>query len=212
MRYLIALMLLLAGNLPAFSQSEPPALLITKAGHYFVVLNDAGEPTLVKITQIIRVGDVPPPNGPDDPAPPEESDVVQKVRVWASEVDHPVGAQALALIYRTIAEKVDDGSLKPEDAFPAIKKATEQVLPTVGGGSKWDDWRIKVGDLITEKLQKGELSHPQHLVKFLNEVAQGLEGSTGASEALNPEAIRAIIELILRLLELFTGTVSPGPV
>jgi hypothetical protein len=193
--------------------ADPPALLITPGGHYFVVLDSAGEPTLVKITKVIRIGEAP-PDGPDEPVPPPAPEVTTQVKGWSAEVNHPVGAQAMALIYRTIAEKIDDGSLKPEDAFPAIKAATDQVLPTVGGKGKWDDWRVKVGDLITSKLQSGDLQHPRQLVTFLTQVADGLDASAKASPALDPKVLSAIVELILRLLELFGvgGGGGPGPV
>lgn len=213
MRYLLASLLCLF-SATALS-AEPPALVVTKAGFYYVVTDDDGVPTLVKVTKVITIGDVPPTDTPppDEPDPP--TTVETQVRDWAAEVDHPVGAQSLALVYRTIAEKVDDGSLDPGDAYPAIKSACDQVLPTVNAGTKWDGWRVKVGELITTKSQAGELSLAKDIAKFLNEVADGLDSSATSAPALDPEIISAIIALILRLLELFGvggGGETPGPV
>jgi hypothetical protein len=211
LRFLTAISLVLACTVNGFAQ-EPPALLITPSGHYFVVLDSTGKPTLVEIKQVIRIGDVPPVDTPDDPVPPVGSEVTTKVRVWAEEVNQPGGAQALALIYRTIADKVEDGTLKPENAFPAIKQATDQILPTVGDAGKWTPWRTKLGDLITAKLQAGELTHPQHLVKFLRDVGVGLDQSAKEAPALSPEVVTKIVELIVYLLSLFLSADSPSPV
>ena len=214
MRLLSALLLcLLSASALA---ADPPALLVTKAGFYYVITDDAGTPVLVKVTNVVRIGDGPPnvPNPPDTPdAPPPVTDpTAALVKRLAAEVNDPAGAKALALVYKTIGEKVDDGSLKPEDAFPAIKAATDQVLAAINAGPKWTGFRAKLGDEITRKLQAGELQHPRDYVKFLSAVAAGLEGAAPAETALSPELVQTIVQLILAVLSRLLGGAEGSPV
>ena len=194
--------------------AEPPALLVTKAGFYYIVTDDAGVPVLVKVTKVITVGDtggIPlPPDTP--PVPPQTPAVTVQVQAWAAEVNHPVGAQALSLVYSTVADSLKDGKLDPADAFPAVKKATDQVLPLAGGAERWAGFRSKLGDLITLKLQKGELQHPKDYEKFLREVATGLSGSAAEAPALDPTVIQKIIQLILLILQIFAGGGNNSPI
>jgi hypothetical protein len=134
---------------------ELPPLIVAPSGIYYVTVDSAGVPVLVRATKVSVVGSggVPVPVPPD--TPPQPPAVTQQVQGWAAEVNHPVGAQALAVVYSTVADSLKDGKIAPEDAFPAVKKATEQVLPLAGGAERWAGFRAKLGDLITLKLQKG---------------------------------------------------------
>ena len=209
---LFATAALLGGLGLPLQAAEPPALLVTKAGFYYIVTDDAGVPVLVKVTKVISVGDTGgTPVPPDTPPPPQPPAVTQQVQAWAAEVNHPVGAQALAVVYSTVADSLKDGKIAPEDAFPAVKKATEQVLPLAGGVERWAGFRAKLGDLITLKLQKGELQHSKDYERFLQEVAAGLNGSAAEAPALNPEVVQKIIQLILFVLQIFAGGGDQSP-
>jgi hypothetical protein len=194
--------------------AEPPALLITKAGFFYIVTDDAGVPVLVKVTKVISIGDtggIPvPPDTPD--VPPQPPAVTVQVQAWAAEVNHPVGAQALGLVYSTVADSLRDGKIDPADSFPAVKKATEQVLPLAGGAERWAGFRAKLGDLITLKLQKGELQHAKDYERFLREVAAGLNSSAAEAPALDPAVIQKIIQLILLILNIFAGGGNDSPI
>jgi hypothetical protein len=184
---------------------ELPPLIVAPSGIYYVTVDSAGVPVLVRATKVSVVGSggVPVPVPPD--TPPQPPAVTQQVQGWAAEVNHPVGAQALAVVYSTVADSLKDGKIAPEDAFPAVKKATEQVLPLAGGAERWAGFRAKLGDLITLKLQKGELQHSKDYERFLREVAAGLNGSAAEAPALNPEVVQKIIQLILFVLQIFAG-------
>lgn len=213
MRLLSALLLCLfsASALAA----DAPALLITKAGYYYVVTDDAGKPVLVQITNVVRIGDAPPnvPNPPDTPTPPPASNpTADLVKRLAGEVNDPAGAKALALVYRTIGDKHEKGEVKTEDVFPAIKAATDQVLAAINAGPKWAGFRSKLGEEITRKLQAGELQHPRDYTRFCADVAAGLEGSAPAETALSPELIQTIVQLILAVLSRLFGGAADSPV
>jgi hypothetical protein len=213
LRLLFAAAVLLGGFSGSLA-AEPPALVVTSSGFYFIVTDDAGVPVLVKVTKVITVGDtggIPlPPDTPD--VPPQPPAVTTQVRAWAAEVNHPVGAQALGLVYSTIADSLRDGKIEAGDAFPAVKKATEQVLPMAGGVERWVDFRAKLGELITLKLQKGELQHSKDYERFLREVAAGLNGSAAEAPALDPAVIQKIIQLILLILQIFGGGGTGSPI
>lgn len=217
MRSCLRLLFAIAALLGGFSGSyaaEPPALLVTKTGFYLVVTDDAGVPVLVKVQKVITIGDtggIPvPPDTPD--TPPQPPAVTTQVQAWAAEVNHPVGAQALGLVYSTIADSLRDGKIEAGDAFPAVKKATEQVLPMAGGVERWAGFRAKLGDLITLKLQKGELQHSKDYERFLREVAAGLNAATATEPALDPQVIQKIIQLILLILQIFAGGGDASPI
>jgi hypothetical protein len=184
---------------------ELPPLIVAPSGIYYVTVDSAGVPVLVRATKVSVVGSggVPVPVPPD--TPPQPPAVTTQVKAWAAEVNHPVGAQALAVVYSTVADSLKDGKIAPEDAFPAVKKATEQVLPLAGGAERWAGFRAKLGDLITLKLQKGELQHSKDYERFLREVAAGLNGSAAEAPALNPEVVQKISQLILFVLQIFAG-------
>ena len=214
MRSLLPILLAAAALLGVGSVSqaaEPPALLVTKAGFYYVVTDDAGVPVLVKVTKVITVGDTGGNPLPPD-TPPQPPAVTTQVKAWAAEVNHPVGAQALAVVYSTVADSLKEGKLDPGDAFPAVKKATEQVLPLAGGAERWTGFRTKLGDLITLKLQNGELQHSKDYERFLREVAAGLNDSASQSPALDPAVIQKIIQLILLVLQIFAGGGDQSPI
>ena len=212
LRSFLAAAALLGGFSGSFA-AEAPALLVTKAGFYYIVTDEAGVPVLVKVTKVITVGDGGLPGPPDTPdVPPQPPAVTTQVAAWAAEVNHPVGAQALGLVYSTIADSLRDGKIDPADAFPAVKKATEQVLPMAGGVERWSGFRSKLGDLITLKLQKGELQHSKDYERFLREVAAGLNSSAAESPALDPAVIQKIIQLILLILQIFGGGTTDSPI
>lgn len=195
----LALLLLL--NFAAASVAEaadPPALVVTKGGYYYLVTDDAGDPTLVKVTHVVVIGDPPPGGGDTDPPP--ASGVAAQVRVWAAEVGDPVGAQALALVYTTVADKLDKGEVKPEDAFAAVKDATDETLGAVQSKAKWDGFRARLGEVIVAKLQGGELQHPKDTIKLLRDVAAGLTDSKGEAAALDRRLIEQLVALILKIL------------
>lgn len=180
---------------------EQPALLITEGGYYYIIVNDEGEPTIEEVDNVIDFrGD-----SPDPPTPPDGDRISVRVQQWAEEVNHPQGARALAVVYETVADNVENGTLSPDDAFAAIKQATDRVLDTVGGSDKWDGFRQKLGDVIVSNMQRGELDSQDEISKFLHLVSAGLDSAQGAEEALDPELIQLIIQLIIQIINLFSG-------
>lgn len=208
---ILAVAVLLVGAGDLFAQAEPPALLITQSGHYFVVLDSDGEPTLVKITQVIDMTGGGGPVPPDDPTPPKPPTVTVQVAELTKSVNHPVGAQALSLTYGTIADSLRDGKLSYENTLPALKQASDTVLTAVKAGDKWVGWRASVGDILTAKMQSGDVTNARELEKFLREVKAGLDSAAGTEAALDPATLQLIITLILQVIERLFGGAGVGP-
>lgn len=187
MKHLLAAMIVLIAS--SVCQAQPP-LTITKNGYYLTILTD-GEPTYVKLTHIIDLTDgvtpTPPPTDPGpDPDPPTVDPVlVEKIKQWSLELNDPDGAQALAIVYKTVEI---GGSDSP---WPTIREASEKALELVGAKGDWVTFRAKVSEVLTEEAQKGVLD-TEEVVKS---VQHGLELSADGSPALTLDIITQIITL-----------------
>lgn len=193
---------------------ENPALLITDGGYYYIIVDDDGVPTVEEVDNVIdfRENGEPAPPTPPEPPNDDEDHISVRVQQWAEEVDHPQGARALSVVYKTIADNVDSGALDHGDAFVAIKRATDRVLDTVGGEDRWDGFREKLGDVIIGEMQRGGLNSRAEVSKFLYSVFDGLDAVEGSAEALDPQLIQLIIQLIIQIINMFGGGSGGGPV
>lgn len=210
MRFLISTLAILEMCATASAQ-ENPALLITDGGYYYIVLDDDGVPAVEEVDKVIDFRTDGEPDPPTPPEPPDdEGHISVRVQQWAEEVDHPQGARALSVVYKTIADNVDSGALDHGDAFAAIKRATDRVLSTVGGEDRWDGFREKLGDVIIEEMQHGGLNSRAEVSKFLYAVVDGLDAVEGTAEALDPQLIQLIIQLIIQIINMFGGGSGGG--
>ena len=214
--------LLLFGGADLFAQQEPPALLIWPESdgthsYWFLVADDENNPVPVRITRIFTVGNVPvpPPDGDDTPPTPPPTSVETQVRGWTQEIDHAVGAQGLGLVYGTAAGQLESGNLPYAQAAKFVKDASDQVLSTLSAGTKWNGWRAKVGDLLTSKMQSGEVKDAATLAVFLRQVEKALKSATAEEPALDGILMKLLIEIIMRILTQLLGggnvTPNPGP-
>lgn len=167
--------------LSGVANAQPP-LTITPSGYYVTELGPDGVPVLVQITTVIDM------TGADVPAPPDGGEVdqalVKKVKGWASNVEDPQAAQAIAAVYSHIRGAVDDGILSPVTVWPALKDATDSSLELVDSGQKWKPFRDELSAVVTEGRQRGTLQSAAAISRMVRSVQHGLELSADGSDAL----------------------------
>lgn len=175
------------------AQATGPTLLVHPKGYFLLADDAAGMPTWVKIQNVINPGGVitPPPGGGDDPPPtdppPTQNTITQQVAAWTKAVDHPLGVQAMGLIYDTVAQNVKDGKIAPQDASRAAGAAADAVFTTIGGADKWATWRTNLAKLAEEEIRLGRLGTKDQWVSFLLAVRDGINQQAAAYSA-NPDA------------------------
>lgn len=159
-----------------------PPLTITEGGYFLTVVGDDGVPSHVKLTTVIDLrdgGNQPPPN------PPEfDLELVKKVQAWAEENKDPIASQALAAVYSQVRGAFEDGILDRTTVWPALKAATEAVLPIVDSGKDWTPFRDKLTAVLTERTQRGTLQTDPQINLLLISTQQGLELSADGSDAI----------------------------
>jgi hypothetical protein len=209
MRYIA---LLTVGLAALSAPAAEPTLVITKAGYWLLSEDAAGVPSLTKLTRVDdRTGGttpIPPPvtPPPTDP-PPVGTAISEQVRQWSSSISHPLGRQALALIYKTVGERVDAGTIPPDQAFLAVKATTDATFNAIGGAENWTAWRQKVGALAETLQDQGKLTTKAQVGSFMGEVAAGLSAAQAQSSpdeaAVGPETlndVQALIDLTVNRL------------
>lgn len=187
-RPLLSLLYLLLASLAC---GQPP-LTITSSGYFLTVVDDAGVPSLVKITQVIDLlaGIDLPPDEPDEPQPPEfDLLAVASVREWSAAVSSPQTAQAIAAVYSHVRGAVEDDIVATGDTWSVLKSATDAAIGIAAEGRDWKPFRDKLGALITERRQRGTLATRADIVRLLHSVQQGLELSADGSIALSMDKL-----------------------
>ena len=180
-RLLPFLVALLAASLVAADQ---PTLVITPAGYQYLVIDSSGTAVLSPVERIVDLrgdGTPPGPTDPDPPTPEPEAELVRQVTAWAGSVEDPNGAQAIAMVYRQVAEAVADGTLEPDRAFQSIRMSTDAALSAAGAAKDWGSVREKLSGVATARLQAGDLSGAAAMASFLRAVAAGMAAAADGS-------------------------------
>lgn len=181
MRIFALLLTLLCSSLYA----QPGSTLIIEDSGYFLLRTVDGAPKLepLNIVHVLdrRTGDN--PTTPVPPAPPTTPDLElsKKALGWAKEVNDPVGAQALILVYHTLAEE----NLPVETGIIALREASNAALFSLGVQNKWESFRDKTSIELTNRRQQGLITTPKHLSDFMTAVAIGIENAIDGAEALD---------------------------
>lgn len=191
MRTIVAILVVLS---LASAVSAGGAVLVINADGSQQVMVDGpgGKSVLFDVVQTIdKRGGTPGPTPPPDTSDP----IATQIDGWADEVNDPTSRQALAEVYKRIG--VASAGQSREKVMAALRQATDSVLTSTGGGSKWQGWRDKVSKLIDSEEAKG----PIDWQKFCASVGKGLDTGT----ALDPALLQLIINLILQIIQLFFG-------
>lgn len=171
-----------------------PTLVITDKGYQIMSVGADGKAVLQDVGQVVDLRGSPGP-GPTPPPPDTSDPIAKQVKGWADEVNDPTSRQALAEVYGRIGAA--SAGQSREKVMAALRQATDGVLVSTGGSSKWQPFRDKVSKLIDAEEAKGPIDWP----KFCASVSKGLETGT----ALDPALLQLIINLILQIIQLFFG-------
>jgi hypothetical protein len=181
-----------------------PTVFVDSTGYYVVERDAQNVPHLVK-ANVVHLDGTP----PDGPAPPPDSgsQLTKNVKSWAGEIDNPAAVKALELVYAKVKEAIKDGTLAPEDAFPAVRQATDQVMKVaeLGDVSRVQAFREKLSVELNKMQNDGSLSTRADYLRVFGEVEAGLSQVEGAQAALNISVILAIVTMILNIIKLFKG-------
>ena len=164
--------------------ASQPVLVITPAGFFYLEAGAAGVPVNVPVKTIVDLRGGTPGPTPDQPPQPDNA-LSLEVRDLAKVVADPAGAQALALVYTQSGEAVADGVVPVASVLEAVRKASDNALGLTASAGKWDAFRGELTTIVTERVQKGELTTPQQMGDFLRAVAIGLELAADGSQALD---------------------------
>lgn len=187
-----------------------PSLVITPSGYYLLDVGSDGAPVTTKIDNVIDYsnGNTPTPNPPGNTP---DSATVKAVTELAKSIDNPVAIQALSMAYKSVGDKVKDGSISVEDAFPAAKAAAAELEKTLNLGTSLQKFRAGLGDYATPLLQNGSLSSRADVAQFLLDVSTGLDKAKPATaQALDPDLRQLIIQIITLILNRFLGGAGTG--
>lgn len=218
LKLLAALGILIA--LVGFATAEDVAVLLdnSKPGTYLVTVDAAGVVKAVPLAGVVRVGK--PSTPPIDPPPHDPTAFEEAITKLAQAAITSGGSKttgaALASVYSLVSSGVSDGSIAPDKAFEAVKKASDAVLSIQSDGAKWATFRTDVGKALTALAADGSLATKAQIAAALQSVANGLNAATGftgqpaAFAKLDPKNagvldgidIAKLIELIKLIMEL----------
>jgi hypothetical protein len=154
----------------SMSFAEDVVVLIddAKPATYLVVVADDGTIT-VTARKVVR---------PTKPVVVAANPFVEAIAKQADEAitagaTKPTAA-SLANVYGTIADQVTAGTVKPADAFGAIKTATDAVIDAKGEKPAWATFRAGLSQAITTLHGQGELATKEQVAACLRKISQGL--------------------------------------
>jgi hypothetical protein len=212
-RLLIALLILAMGTGPAAAQVVLDTSGAAPGRYYFQVTIAAGGAATVSALPAVPL--VKPSPGPTPPVPVPDDELSERaLRIKAiaegvsGDPERAGTAVALAAVYRELALKISDGTIKGREAGAfAVKHASDLLLTSRKVKSQWASARAAISDewakLTQENAAAGEY------VKLLNEAAMALEASAGdAQPQLDWAMILEIIKLVIELLERFFPNAS----
>lgn len=178
--------------------AQPGSTLIIEDSGYFLLRTIDGKPTIepLDISHVLdrRTGADPGDPFPPEPETPTTPDLAlsKQVLAWAKEVNDPIGAQALILVYRTLAEE----NLPVETGIAALREASNAALFSLGVQNKWESFRQKASDELTHRRQQGLITTPKHLSDFMVAVAIGIENAVDGKEAIDFSTQLSVVQII----------------
>lgn len=195
--HLLGLTLLLVAGVIA----GPPPITITDSGVYATILDDAGVPSFVRVTDVTDLrtdGDSPPivPDGPEEPDPPTElvpppEGISADVAGWASDAGDSVGAHKYALIFETVHDGVLDDLVASDDVFRVLKESANGIID-----QRWKTFRRNLGEYLVDAGQTGKFETKELLADQLELIRYGVVYSTRDSEPITTaEAVEVIAKV-----------------
>lgn len=181
-------------------------------GNYVLTIR-AGQATLRPLV-LVPIGPLPTPTPGPTPVPtPQPSPTLTErakaiqaaARLVQGDTDRAGTAQAIALLYRQLADSIKAGKLGSDQAVmaSAVKMATDLLLAQRGRPAElgWAPVRDVVSSEWVKVVQQGGTR--DSYAALLTECADGIAASTPNDKALDPaiiELIMQIIQIVLKLL------------
>jgi hypothetical protein len=211
-------------SLACFACAEDVAVLLdnSKPGTYLVTVDAQG---VVKASplKIVRVGK--PSSPPVDPPPTDET-FDQAVTRFTREALAAGGSKTtgagLSSVYSLVSDGVSDGSIAPDKAFAAVKRASDSVINAQSDGAKWKAFRDSVGAALTKLAADGKLTTKEQISAALQRIADAMNVATGFAgnpadvatqdpdtagilDGIDIAKLIELIKLIMELMKLFGG-------
>lgn len=208
-----AVALLLCCVEPVLAQSVT-AVEVTGLPDGNYVLSIRSGQALLRPLVLVPLGPLPTPTPGPNPVPTptpsptltERAKAIQKAaKDVQGDTDRVGTAQAMALLYRQLADSIKAGTLGSDQAVmaSAVKIATDLLLARRGRSAElgWAPVRDAVSSEWVKVVQQGGTRDSYAVL--LTECADGLAASTPNDKALDPaiiELIMQIIQIVLKLL------------
>lgn len=205
-RGLIALLIIALAPVVALAQ---PALIVDGGKLYFsdgsgTVATEIGPASLLSNVHYMP-GSTPVP-GPDDPVPepPEDSQLREQVKGWATQVNKPIDATIMAAAYGLIGERIASGGIPAtnNDVNRAQSEAFNKVFDNDIRSVDYETWESfyeKVLDVQGDLIVANPGGVPKDAwVKHFSDVQAGLTDSTEGNAL--PVWLQPIIDALIKLL------------
>lgn len=198
-----AIIALLVAAIPATAFADK-VLIVSGAEYYLLEIGAGGKPALIQITRVVNLDNPtqpPPKDPPTDPTDPLRAKALHLARFTGD----ATGAKGLSIVYSLVADQLDAGKLSPANTFDALAAASSATLSSLGTTAKWADWRAAIGDDLTAKAQRGEMTTAAQQSAALRSIAGGLDDYLAGSGILDNIDWLKLIELIMMLIKLIGG-------
>jgi DNA-binding transcriptional ArsR family regulator len=191
----------------AFASSgatEPAAaptqtLVVSRSGYYLLTQDNAGVPSLTKITQVIVLGDSPNPF-------PVPGDLTERGKAIKAASEKVVGdpkraetAHLLAELYRQIVPLIGQQAKGYDQIMLSISTATNIALKDDATRAAWKPVR----ELVTEETKNlSRAGAPDgDYAKYFLECADGYDASSPLKQ-ISPDVLKFILQIIQLILSL----------
>lgn len=205
---LLTFLLLIAITTPLAAQAVILDVSGAKPGKYYYQLNVApgGIVTVSPLSQVIRLTD-PTPGPQPQPDPDDLTARALQIKNAAlavtSDDQRGATAAALAALYREIATKIGDGTVKGQEAGAfMVKTGSDMLLTARKSREAWSPVRSLLTQMWSTLAQEGATD--ADYARLLQEAATGLEASCADEDPqIDIAMIIQIVKLVLELLEKF---------
>ena len=203
----LGLLLVLTCALPAGTGKGSGYLLLDlsdwKDGSYPIVVtvkNGRASARPLPVTKLDGTSPVIP--DPGIPTPPA-GETAKKIAQWATAANDPTTTRGLSGVCSSVLSGVEDGSIPPNKAMPALSAGFNAAYGFLGSRIKWKSVRENLTALVADQKQRGKLDTKAEVVTFLKDVKNGLDSTTSTArvrDRIDFEKLLRFMEVILPLI------------
>ena len=125
------------------------------------------------------IGFGPGPGPGPDPGPGPSPDVIlsEKVESWAREVGDPQGVRVISAVYGETNQRLVSNQISVGDVTQRLGQETDRRLETIGATARWSNFRSKLSDEVSLRMQMGNFGTKRQVSDFLVSVKYGVDAS-----------------------------------